>query len=118
MTSRVALISGCGKADGMGQAIARRLAADGMSVVVTDLDASGVPNAGQVADGAGVHAFADELRGAGFAALSLLGDIADETSASSMVEQAAAWGGRLDVLVNNAAAPQGPDRGDIVSVPI
>jgi 3-oxoacyl-[acyl-carrier protein] reductase len=34
-----------------------------------------------------------------------------------MVDAAVAAYGRLDVLVNNAAAPQGPDRADIESVP-
>ena len=43
----VALVTGCGKPDGMGQAIARRLAAQGTAVVVTDLEPSGVPNASQ-----------------------------------------------------------------------
>lgn len=33
---RVALITGCGKSDGVGQAIARRLSDDGFAVVVTD----------------------------------------------------------------------------------
>lgn len=44
MTSRVALITGCGKRDGMGRAIASTLAASGVAVVVTDKQPSGVPN--------------------------------------------------------------------------
>ena len=44
MNGRVALITGCGKPDGSGQAIARALAADGAAVVVADRRPTGVPN--------------------------------------------------------------------------
>ena len=50
---RVALVTGCGKPDGMGQAIARRLAGQGVAVVVTDLQATGVPNRQQEGRSAG-----------------------------------------------------------------
>jgi len=42
LTTRVALITGCGKRDGMGRAIALTLAASGVAVVVTDKQATGV----------------------------------------------------------------------------
>jgi len=123
MTERVALITGCGKRDGMGQAIARRLSASGVAVVVTDVAASGVANAGQetwpgTSGWGGVAALASELESDGGRALAVLGDIADPADAERMVAEAIAFGGRLDILVNNAAAPQGPDRGDILEVPI
>ena len=41
---RVALVTGCGKRDGMGRAIARRLAASGAAVVVCDKEPAGVRN--------------------------------------------------------------------------
>src|SRR5580692_7516649 len=44
LTTRVALITGCGKRDGMGRAIALTLAASGVAVVVTDKQATGVLN--------------------------------------------------------------------------
>jgi NAD(P)-dependent dehydrogenase (short-subunit alcohol dehydrogenase family) len=44
VTARVALVTGCGKPDGMGRAIARTLAASGASVVVADVKPSGVLN--------------------------------------------------------------------------
>lgn len=120
---RVALITGCGKRDGMGQAIARRLADTGVVVVVTDVETVGVANSGQeaaLAAGAwgGVTALAEEISAAGGRALAVLGDIAVPDDAERMVAETIAFGGRLDILVNNAAAPQGPDRGDILDVPI
>ena len=52
MTTRVALITGCGKRDGMGRAVALTLAAAGVAVVVTDKQATGVLNRRQEVVGA------------------------------------------------------------------
>ena len=41
---RVALITGCGKQNGIGAATARRLAADGVIVAVSDVASGGVAN--------------------------------------------------------------------------
>jgi 3-oxoacyl-[acyl-carrier protein] reductase len=118
---RVALVTGCGKPDGMGQAIARRLAGQGLAVVVTDLQATGVPNRQQEdrkADWGGVEALVADITAGGGTAHSALGDVAVETDAQRMVAEAVDRFGRLDVLVNNAAAPQGPDRADVADIPV
>jgi 3-oxoacyl-[acyl-carrier protein] reductase len=117
----VALVTGCGKPDGMGQAIARRLAAQGTAVVVTDLEPSGVPNASQEQRSSGwggVDALVADITAAGGTAAASLGDVSDPDDAGRMVGEAVQRYGRLDVLVNNAAAPQGPDRADVADVPI
>lgn len=124
MTTRVALITGCGKRDGMGRAIAGTLAASGVAVVVTDKQPAGVLNRRQeivgVADDGwrGVDSLVEEITAAGGTAMSLLGDVCVEADARRVVDSAAAWQGRLDILVNGAAAPQGLDRQDIEEVPI
>lgn len=120
MSARVALVTGCGKPDGMGQAIARKLAAQGAVVVVTDLEPAGVPNRQQEdrsAGRAGVEELVTEITAAGGMASSALGDVAVEADAERMVGSAVERHGRLDVLVNNAAAPQGPDRADVADIP-
>ena len=117
---RVALVTGCGKPDGMGQAIARGLAAQGLAVVVTDLQPAGVPNRQQEnrsAGWGGVEALVADLTAAGGQAGASLGDVSVEADADRMVAEAVERFGRLDVLVNNAAAPQGPDRADVADVP-
>jgi NAD(P)-dependent dehydrogenase (short-subunit alcohol dehydrogenase family) len=117
---RVALITGCGKPDGMGQAIARRLAGQGVAVVVTDLRATGVPNRqqeGRSAGWGGVEALVADITAAGGTAVASLGDVAAETDANRMVAEAVEHFGRLDILVNNAAAPQGADRADVADIP-
>jgi 3-oxoacyl-[acyl-carrier protein] reductase len=124
LTTRVALITGCGKRDGMGRAIALTLAASGAAVVVTDKQATGVLNRRQEIVGVsdeswgGVDSLAEEITAAGGTALAQLGDISVAADAQRMVDTAAAWRGRLDILVNGAGAPQGLDRQDIEDVPI
>jgi 3-oxoacyl-[acyl-carrier protein] reductase len=123
LTTRVALITGCGKRDGMGRAIANTLAASGVAVVVTDKQLGGVPNrrqeiVGTADDGWGIDSLVGEITVAGGSALGMLGDISVEADARRMVDEAAAWQGRLDILVNVAGAPQGLDRQDIEDVPI
>ena len=125
MNGRVALITGCGKSDGAGQAIARGLAQDGAAVVVSDRRPSGVLNrrqevvgSGQPASWHGLDTLAAEIETAGGKALAVLGDIGSEHDAQAMVDSALAQFGRLDILVNNAAAPQGLDRDVIDEIPI
>ena len=122
---RSALITGCGKSDGMGQAIARRLAASGVAVAVSDLLPKGVLNARQEVVGTtespdwnGVETLVAQIRAAGGQATAVLGDISQPEDAVRMVSEAVDFCGRLDILVNNAGAPQGADRQDIESVPL
>jgi 3alpha(or 20beta)-hydroxysteroid dehydrogenase len=83
LESKVALITGA--AGGMGAACVRRFAAEGAVVVAGDLD------------GPALDALAAELDGA---CHPVVLDVGDEASWASAIHAA---GGRLDVLVNNAA---------------
>ncbi|MCX4676550.1 SDR family oxidoreductase [Streptomyces sp. NBC_01433] len=82
------LITGAGQ--GIGAATARRLAAEGAAVLVTDLDAA---RAGDTAA---------EIREAGGTAESLACDVGDRRAVEAAVAHAVTAFGRLDVLVNNA----------------
>lgn len=85
-----ALVTGAGQ--GIGAAAAHRLASEGASVLVTDLDAD---RAERTAAG---------IRGAGGTAESLACDVGDRAAVEAAVAHAVAAFGRLDVLVNNASA--------------
>src|SRR5581483_11922503 len=84
LSGQVALVTG--SASGIGEATARRLAAEGALVVVNSTKST---EAGS--------ALAAELDGT-----YLQADIAVETEARRLVAEAAAAYGRLDILVNNA----------------
>jgi 3-oxoacyl-[acyl-carrier protein] reductase len=125
VNGRVALITGCGKPDGNGQAIARALAAEGASVVAADRRPTGVPNrrqevvgSEQPASWSGLDTLVQEIESAGGTAMAALGDIGDPDDAQAMIDAALGRFDRLDILVNNAAAPQGLDRDVIDEIPI
>ncbi len=84
MTQRIALVTGA--ASGLGEAIAQRLAADGLHVVVADID---LENAARVADGL---ASAEVMRL----------DVSQEADWIATMAALDGGHGRLDVLVNNA----------------
>ena len=88
LDGQVAIVTGAGR--GIGRAIARRLAHEGASVAVSDLD---------VENAAGV---ADEITAAGGKAISLRTDVSSKADADRVVEDTVAHFGRLDILVNNA----------------
>ena len=122
---RVALITGCGKPDGSGQAIARTLSADGVAVVVADRRPTGVPNRRQEVVGSeqpaswtGLDTLVADIEASGGTAIPVLGDIGDEHDSEAMIGAALERFDRLDILVNNAAAPQGLDRNVVDEIPI
>jgi NAD(P)-dependent dehydrogenase (short-subunit alcohol dehydrogenase family) len=87
LDGKIALVTGAG--GGIGRAHALALAAAGARVVVND-----------IGDAAG--AVADEIRAAGGEAIANTADITDYASAESLVGEAVAHFGGLDVVVNNA----------------
>lgn len=85
--NRTALVTGAASLNGIGYAIARSLAADGLRVILTD-----------IAEGA-VMERAKELRRAGLDAQGMRHDVTSEADWHTAIMAAE----RLDVLVNNAA---------------
>lgn len=93
-----------GGAMGIGGATARRLAADGASVLVADID---LPAA---------QANAAAIRAAGGIAEPFAADVGKSEDIAAMVSRAADLWGRLDILVNNAYSPTHESDGDALAV--
>ena len=96
LEGRVALVTGA--ASGIGREAAHRLAAEGATVVVSD-----------VQDDAG-EAAAAAISGDGCSAVFLHQDVTDEAGWDAAVAQVLEEHGRLDILVNNAGM------GDLASI--
>src|SRR5271156_512943 len=118
---RVALVTGCAKEDGIGRAIAGALSAS-FTVVVTDVAAAGVPNQFEETRSGeawrGLPSVVEEIEERGGEAAHVMGDVSVPEDCDRMVGEALRLYGRVDVLVNNAGAPQGADVGEIDEIPI
>jgi 3-oxoacyl-[acyl-carrier protein] reductase len=121
LQGKVALVTGCARAHGTGRAIAVALAAAGAAVAVTDLAVEGTRNLhegqGDPDDWHGLTSVVAELESLGVRAIRVLGDVGRAADAERMVGEVVDHFGRVDVLVNNAAAPQGEDRAVTWEVP-
>jgi NAD(P)-dependent dehydrogenase (short-subunit alcohol dehydrogenase family) len=88
LEGKVAFVTGAGQ--GIGRAIARKMVAEGASVVIAELNR----DSGQ--------AVADELNAAGHQALFIPTDVIRENDIKQAIEQTTSHFGKLDILVNNA----------------
>lgn len=86
--TRTAIVTGAAR--GIGAGVAKRLAADGMSVAVLDLDETACKRV------------VDEIEAAGGRAIAVGADVADEEQVTAAVERVVSELGAPTVLVNNA----------------
>ncbi len=94
---RVAIVTGAG--GGLGRCHALELAKRGCKVVVNDLGGAMDGTGGSSAAAEGVVA---EINAAGGEAIANGGSVSDRTGARSMVDDAMAAWGRVDIVINNA----------------
>ena len=88
LKGKVAIVTGAGS--GIGKALARRLACDGASVVVADIQRFDV-------------AAAEISKETGARTLGIQADVSNETHVERMAAETVNAFGRIDILVNNAA---------------
>lgn len=96
LTDRTAIVTGAGQ--GVGEGIARSLAAAGAAVVIAARRAdNGEPAAAAIREAGGRAAF-------------VRCDVTDRADVDAAVDAAVATFGSLDVMVHNAVSPPGPPR--------
>ncbi len=100
---RTVIVTGSGRAQGLGAAILRRFASEGANCVVSDL---GTPRDRMGADDIGttdgMEAVAAELRGLGAKAIAVPCDVRVPADCEGLVNAAVEAFGALHILVNNA----------------
>lgn len=93
LNKQTAVITGAGSAQGIGFAVARRLRAAGVRIVITSTTER-------------IHSRARELDAQGDAVLSFVADLTVETEVQRLVDSVLSRVGRIDILVNNAGMAQ------------
>jgi len=112
LAGKVVFVTGAGGEHGIGRGIAQRLAEDGADVVVTDYVEKPYPDA----DWEGLPALKAEIEGLGRRSLALTCDVTDSASVGAAMQQPVDALGKIDILVNNAAARGGKDRVPVVEL--
>jgi 3-oxoacyl-[acyl-carrier protein] reductase/meso-butanediol dehydrogenase/(S,S)-butanediol dehydrogenase/diacetyl reductase len=112
LDGKVAVVTGAGRMRSIGRAVAVGLARAGCDVVVTGTGRSVAtfPEDERAAGWRDIASVAEEIEALGRRALPLVADVATEDGVAETYRRVLDELGRVDVLVNNAAASRGGDR--------
>ena len=111
---KVALVTGAGGKNGIGRAIATRLAKEGADVAVNDVTEH--PYAADEKEWQGLPDVVREIEAMGQRAISVVADVGDTEQVKEMVDKTVAHFGKIDILVNNAGTIAGKDRVPVVDL--
>ena len=118
LEGKVAIVTGAGRRRSIGRGAALALARRGCAVVAvgTGRDPATFPADEREIGWRDVESVADEVRALGPRALPLVADVSRRDRVEEMVGATLAEFGRIDFLINNAAAPKGDDRVPLVEL--
>ncbi len=88
LQDKVAVVTGGGS--GIGRAIALRYANEGAKIVVVDMNEEAA------------NSVANEVTSAGGQAIASVTNVSQEDSVNEMINKTVEWGGKIDILANNA----------------
>ena len=112
LSGKVAIVTGAGRMRGIGRATAVILARMGSNVVVTGTgrNPDTFPHDEKDVGWRDIDSTVEEIQANGVRGLPLIVDVSREKDVRRMIDSTVDEFGRLDIIVNNAAAPYGPDR--------
>ena len=117
LDGQVALVTGTGGQNGIGRAIAIRLAREGADIILNDIamcpyyEEDKEPHPWE-----GMSAVVKEIEDLGQQAIPIVADVSDADQVNNMILHALGKFGHIDILVNNAGAPAGSDRVPLVDL--
>jgi NAD(P)-dependent dehydrogenase (short-subunit alcohol dehydrogenase family) len=118
LAGKVAVVTGAGRHKGIGRHIALSLARQGADVVATGSGRppEAYPDDEKAMGWRDIESVADEIRAMGRRALPVVSKAADAADAERLAEETKRELGRIDILVNNAAAGRGRDRVPVIQL--
>ncbi|MBY9066933.1 SDR family oxidoreductase [Hyphomonas sp. WL0036] len=104
LTGKTAVITGSGRRKGLGEAIARRLAAEGANIVISDVGKTrdAATGEGHIGTTDEMESIAQELRRLGVSVSTCVCDVRSLEEVRALAKHAADTHGSLDIWVNNA----------------
>ena len=115
---KVAVVTGAGRMRSIGRPIALHLARAGCDVVITGTGRAPetFPAEEQAAGWRDIDEVADEIRALGRRALPIVTDVSDPNAVELLADRVHVEFGRVDIVVNNAAAGRSGDRVPVVDL--
>ncbi len=118
LDGKVAIITGAGRLRSIGRGSALALARRGCRIVAvgTGRDPASFPDDEKRIGWRDVESVAEEVKALGPNALPTVADVSRRNQVQAVVDATVAEFGRIDFLVNNAAAPRGDDRVPLIDL--
>jgi 3-oxoacyl-[acyl-carrier protein] reductase len=120
LEGKVAVVTGAGRMRSIGRPIAAELARAGCDVVLTGTGRAPqrYPDDEKAAGWRDIDSVAEEVRALDRRALPVISDVSDPGAVDRLLAEVLGTFGRVDIIVNNAAAARGADRVPVIDLDI
>ena len=120
LEGKVAVVTGAGRMRSIGRPIAAELARAGCDVVLTGTGRAPerYPDDEKQAGWRDIDSVAEEVRALGRRVLPVVSDVSDPAAVDRLLAEVLGTFGRVDIIVNNAAAARGADRVPVIDLDV
>ena len=120
LEGKVAVVTGAGRMRSIGRPIAAELARAGCDVVLTGTGRAPerYPDDEKQAGWRDIDSVAEEVRALDRRALPVISDVSDPGAVDRLLAEVLGTFGRVDIIVNNAAAARGADRVPVIDLDV